>query len=225
MLDRIRGGLIVSIQPEAESALNSPAFVAAFARCAQENGAAAVRIEGAERIGAVRHAVSVPIVGLIKRRDGDFAPYITTAVADVEAIARAGADVIAFDATPRERASGATVPDLIEAIHDQGALAMADCATLEEGRAAAESGADIVATTLFGYTEATRGATLPAIALVREFASLHPFAVCEGGIAQPEHVQFAFAAGASAVCAGTAISNVDALVRRFANVTPKRRDS
>jgi hypothetical protein len=69
ILEQLRGGLIVSIQPEAASVLNTPATVALFAQCAVANGAAGVRIEGAERIAAVRAAVSVPIVGLIKRTD------------------------------------------------------------------------------------------------------------------------------------------------------------
>ena len=40
---------------------------------------------------------------------------------------------------------------------------MADCATAEDVRRAAEAQADIVATTLCGYTEETRGTALPAL--------------------------------------------------------------
>jgi N-acylglucosamine-6-phosphate 2-epimerase len=221
VLDRLRGGLVVSIQPEADSMFNTPELVALFARCAQANGAVALRIEGTERIAAVRAAVPLPIVGIIKRKEAGFEPYITPALADVDAIADAGADIVAFDATGRIRPGGASLDAMIERIHERGALAMADCATREDGAAAAEAGADAIATTLFGYTPQTRTQRPPGLALLSEFAALHPFAICEGGIADPDQLQIAFAAGASAVVIGTAITNVDALVRRFASATPR----
>jgi N-acylglucosamine-6-phosphate 2-epimerase len=93
---------------------------------------------------------------------------------------------------------------------------MADCSTAEEMRAAAEAGADIVATTLCGYTEATRGRELPAFDVVQACAALRTFTILEGGVADPLHAQAGLAAGADAVVVGTAISNLDALVRRFA---------
>ncbi len=85
---------------------------------------------------------------------------------------------------------------------------------------AAAAGAAIVATTLCGYTEATRGAALPALELVRACAASGAFAICEGGVGVPGDVRAAFAAGAQAVVVGTAITNVDVLVRRFAAAVP-----
>jgi N-acylglucosamine-6-phosphate 2-epimerase len=225
MLDRLRGGLIVSIQPEPNSELNTPAFVGVIARCAQANGAAAVRIEGLERIERVRAEVAIPIVGLIKRLQAGFEPYITTSIEDVAAIAAAGADIVAVDATDRARPGGADVSALIEAAAASGALSMADCATYADGVAATAAGADVIATTLYGYTPATSGSRPPGIGLVAELAAIHPFALCEGGLDHPDQVRLAFAAGASAVCVGTAISNIDALVRRFSQAAPKRRNS
>jgi N-acylglucosamine-6-phosphate 2-epimerase len=99
-------------------------------------------------------------------------------------------------------------------------LAMADCS--EEPDAEPALGADILATTLAGYTERTRGRTLPALDLVALFAARHPFTICEGGIASPLEVRAAFAAGANAIVVGTAITNVDVLVRRFAEAVPRR---
>ena len=57
---------------------------------------------------------------------------------------------------------------------------------------------------------------LPALDLLAELAALSPFALCEGGIAAPVAVRTAFASGASAVVVGTAITNIDWLVRAFA---------
>lgn len=222
VLAALRGGLIVSIQPRASSVLDTPETVVLFARCAAQNGAAGLRIEGVERVKAVRSAVALPIVGLIKRRHSIFAPYITATVEDIDALVAAGADAIAFDATPRPREGGATASDLVRAVRARERVAFADCAQLEDARVATAAGAEIVATTLAGYTQETRGCELPAIELVERMARLHPFAVCEGGIASPQDARAAFAAGASAVTVGTAISDTDALVARFAEAAPRR---
>jgi len=215
-LARLRGGLIVSVQAEAGSLLNTPETIALLARCAVQNGAAGVRIEGLERIRAVRAAVDVPIVGLVKRTHRDFPVYITPGLDDVAAIAAAGAEIVAFDATDREREGSAGAAELTGAAHRANALALADCATHSDGRSAAAAGADALATTLAGYTDATRGRALPALDLLAELAALTPFALCEGGVAAPAMVRTAFASGASAVVVGTAITNIDRLVRAFA---------
>jgi len=217
----MRGGLIVSVQAEADSLLNTPETIALLARCAVQNGAAAVRIEGLERVRAVAAAVDVPVVGLIKRADPRFPVYITPATADIAELAAAGAGVVAFDATDRARDGGASLAQLVATAHAAGALALADCATADDGRRAQLAGCDAVATTLAGYTDETAGRSLPALDLLGALAALHPFALCEGGVGVPEQVRAAFAAGASAVVVGTAITNVDVLVRRFASAAPR----
>lgn len=216
------GGLIVSIQPPADSVLNRPEIVALLARAAVANGASGVRIEGAERIAAVRRAVEVPIVGLIKRAYPGFEPYITVTAADIAEVAGAGADVIAFDATGRARPGGFTVGAAVAAIRALGGLAMADCATAAEMTAAAAAGAAIVATTLCGYTAGTRGTPLPAIELLRSVKANGALRVVEGGVASPDDVRRAFAAGADAVVAGTAF-DLDARVRLFAQAATRER--
>ena len=221
VLERLRGGLIVSVQAEADSVLNTPETIALLARCAEQNGAAGVRAEGETRLRAVRSAVRGPIVGLVKRRHTGFEPYITTTLDEIEAVVASGCELVAFDATERPRAGGLDVPGLVRALHVRSRLAMADCATLADMEAAAAAGADVVATTLAGYTKATRGRTLPALDLIEAFAPRHPFVVCEGGIASPDDVRRAFAFGAAAVVAGTALTNVDVLIRRFASAAPR----
>lgn len=222
-LDRLRGGLIVSIQPEAGSVLNAPETVALLARCAVANGAAGVRIEGGVRIAAVRAAVAVPIVGLVKRAYPGFVPYISPTEAELDEIAGAGAEIVAFDATGRARPTGLGVAGLVAGVRARGGMPMADCATAGEMRAAAAAGAAIVATTLCGYTEETQGAVLPALELVAAARPDGAFVIAEGGVATPDDVRRAFAAGADAVVVGTAISNIDALVRGFAQAAPRQR--
>ncbi len=215
LLDRLRGGLIVSVQAEADSPLNAPDAIALLGRVAAANGAVGLRAEGGARLGALRRAVGVPLVGIVKRRYDGYEPYITATLREVAEVVAAGADIVAFDATARARPGGLGVAALIAAIRARGALPMADCADAGDVRRAAAAGAAIVATTLCGYTEPTRGTVLPALELVRACAASGAFAVCEGGVAAPADLRAALAAGAQAVVVGTAITNVDVLVRRF----------
>jgi N-acylglucosamine-6-phosphate 2-epimerase len=223
VVERLRGALIVSVQAEADSVLNTPETIALFARCAVANGAAGVRVEGEARIAAVRAALpDIPIVGIVKRAHEGFEPYITSTVEEVALVARAGASIVAFDATARERSDGSSVAALVEHARAQGLAAMADCSDESDAVAAAAAGADMVGTTLAGYTAPTRGRPLPALDLLSSIARSGAFAVCEGGVATPGDLRAAFAGGADAVVVGTAITNLDVLVRRFADAAPRR---
>jgi N-acylglucosamine-6-phosphate 2-epimerase len=187
-----------------------------MAAASQDGGAVAVRIEGVENLLAVRQRVALPIVGLVKREYPGFDAYISPTLAEVGSIIGAGAEIVAFDATSRPRPDGSLLIDTIRAVHAAGRLAMADCATAEDGAAASAAGADILATTLCGYTPRTKNHTLPAFDLVTELSRLGRFGVCEGGVRMPADVRAALDAGADAVVVGTAITNVDWLVREFA---------
>jgi N-acylglucosamine-6-phosphate 2-epimerase len=222
ILQRLAGGLVVSVQACADSLLNTPQTIALLASVAERNGACGVRIEGAARIGVVRRAVSLPIIGIVKRAYPGFEPYITATQREVDEAAAAGADIIAFDATRRPRPGGASTAALIASIRARGALPMADCADLEDARMAAAQGAALVGTTLCGYTDATRGTILPAFHLLGPMRSLGVFTVCEGGVGLPQDVQCAFGAGADTVVVGTAITNIDVLVQRFARAAPRQ---
>lgn len=214
LLRRLRGGLIVSVQAEAGSPLDDPVLLAAMARAAQDGGAVAVRVQGVANLEAVRKRVNLPIIGIVKREYPGFEPYITPTVREVEELA--GCAIIAFDATSRPRPQQTSLEQLVAAIHRAGALAMADCARSEDGRAARKAGAEILATTLCGYTKETAGIALPALDLVRELAHLAAFTICEGGVHEPASAAEALRAGADAVVVGTAITNLRWVVARFA---------
>ena len=221
VLERLRGGLIVSVQAEPDSLLRSPETIALLSRVAVANGAMGIRAEGSARLGAVRRAVDVPIIGIVKRSYDGFAPYITASDREIAEVCASGAEIVAFDATVRERPDGRDVAGVVAAIHKRGRIAMADCATEEDVHRAAAAKADIVATTLCGHTDDTRGEWLPAFDLVRTCAASGAFAICEGWIGTSHDVRRAFEVGANAVVVGTAITDVDRLVRRFAAATPR----
>jgi N-acylglucosamine-6-phosphate 2-epimerase len=221
VLEALRGGLIVSVQAKPGSPLDDPAVLSAMALAAQDAGAVAVRMQGVANLVAARRRVQIPIVGIIKREYAGYEPYITPTPSEVRAVLEAGCDVVAFDATRRARPGASSTREMVGEIHRGGALAMADCAAAEDAAPALEAGADILATTMCGYTAETATTPLPAVVLVRAFSRAGAFTICEGGIRTPSMAAAAMAAGADAVVVGTAISDIGWLVGEFAAALPK----
>jgi len=218
--ERLRGGLIVSVQAPEGSPLRDPSVIAAMAEAALANGAVGVRLESPEHIGAVRRRCpDALIVGLWKRTFADSAVYITPGWAEIASVWAAGADVVALDATDRPRPGGVLLEDLVaRARQELGAPLMADIDTLANGLRAAELGCDWIGTTLYGYTEATAAAAPPAWELLAALrAALPPerLLICEGGIASAGQARQALDLGADAVVVGTAITGIDLQVAAY----------
>ena len=220
-LERLRGKLIVSCQAPFGSPLNEPAIISAMALTAEQEGAAGVRLNYLANIQAARQRISIPIIGIEKVVTDGFDVYITPTFSIAEQLAQSGADIIALDATRRPRPNGEIIEALIPRIRKNlQRPVMADIATFEEGLFAADCGADIVATTLCGYTAESQGASLPALNLLENLARRLPVPIiCEGGVASPEDLRRAFDAGAFAVVVGTAITGINQLVQQFVCAT------
>jgi N-acylglucosamine-6-phosphate 2-epimerase len=213
-------GLIVSVQAPEGSPLRDPDVIAAMAEASLRNGASGVRLESPEHIGAVRRRCpDALIVGLWKRTYPDSSVYITPGWEEIRAVWGAGADVVALDATERQRPGGEDLEQLINrARRELGASLMADVDSVANGLRAATLGCDWVGTTLYGYTEATAASHPPAWALLPQLKQQLPAAVsliCEGGIASPQQARQALDAGADAVVVGTAITGVDLQVAAY----------
>jgi N-acylglucosamine-6-phosphate 2-epimerase len=209
-------GLIVSCQARADNPLHGPQFMGAMALAARDGGAVAIRANGPEDIGAVR-AAGLPVVGIFKVFADDRPVYITPDFASAEAVVEAGAEIVALDCTDRPR-HGEAPAVLIRRIREElGAEVFADVSTLGEGVSAADHGADYVATTLSGYTDARgRAATEPDIALVEALArAVSVPVVAEGRYNRPALVRRGFEAGAHAVVVGTMITNPREITRMF----------
>ncbi|HEY3676382.1 MAG TPA: putative N-acetylmannosamine-6-phosphate 2-epimerase [Candidatus Tumulicola sp.] len=215
VLEKLRGGLIVSVQAYDGSAIDRSDVLAAMAQAAIANKAVGIRARGLACLTTMRAAFVAPLIGLVKVAYEGFEPFITPTIDDVRAVASTGADIVAFDATGRARPDGSTIADLVAAAVEAGRLAMADCATFDDALRASEAGAHIVATTLSGYTRETAGRVLPDLELVERMSALDTFVVCEGGVHDPVQLREALKHGADAVVVGTAITNVDWLVQRF----------
>jgi len=210
---RLRGGLIASCQPVRGGPLDRPQLVAALAQATEAGGAVALRLEGLADLEATRAVTRLPIIGLLKKEVPGSPVYITPHLADVEALARRGAEIIAFDATQRPRP--VPVAELIAAIHAQGCLAMADVSTLEEGLEAHRLGADFVGSTLSGYTDHSPRLVGPDLELVRQLAAHGVRAIAEGRIGTPQEARAALEAGAFAVTVGTALTRIELLTKAF----------
>lgn len=219
-LDAVRGSLIVSAQAPTGHPLRDTRTIAFLAKAAEAGGSTAIRCGGyggLADIEAVVHAVSVPVIGLTK--EGDTGVYITPSVASAVAVAKAGAAVVAIDATDRPRQDGSTFAEQVAAVHEAGAIAMADIATVAEAVAAHEAGADLISTTLAGYTphrEKTEGPDLELIRDIRAQLGDSIFLIGEGRFHTPEHVRAGREAGADAIIVGTAITDVAWITTRFA---------
>jgi len=213
-LARLAGGLVVSCQPVSGGPFDGVEGVVAFARAAVAAGAVGLRIEGAANVAAVVQACGVPVIGLVKRDLVHSAVRITPFLEDVQALADAGAAIIAFDATARSRP--VPVAALIGAVKARGRVAMADCATIVDGRHAVAAGADVVGSTMAGYTGNGPVPMLPDLVLVRELAQLGRPVFAEGRYNTPELAAAAMRAGASAVVVGSAITRPEHVTGWFA---------
>jgi N-acylglucosamine-6-phosphate 2-epimerase len=215
LVDGLRGGLVVSCQAYAGEPMRDPGTMVRIARAAVIGGAVAVRLQG---IADIRSAadLTVPIVGLWK--DGDAEVFITPTLRHARAVADAGAQIVAIDGTRRPRPDGLSLADTVAGLRSSHpeVLVMADCGSLDDAIAAEAAGADILGTTLAGYTgerEKTAGPDVELIALIAERCSTP--VIAEGRVHSPIDAAAARRAGAHAVCVGTAITHPSTITSWF----------
>ena len=221
-LGALRGGLVVSCQAPPGSPLAETGHMVAFARAAAAGGACGIRAEGVDDIVAIKRAVELPLIGLRKRRVPDSEVYITPELEDARAVAGAGADIVAVDATLRPRPGPLDSESLLgELTRELGVPVLADIDCVDAAVAARGAGAAAVATTLSGYTggDVPEG---PDLGLVAQLAAeLDCPVLAEGRYASADLVREAFEAGAWAVVVGAAITDPVSLTRRFSAASPR----
>jgi N-acylglucosamine-6-phosphate 2-epimerase len=216
VIEGFEGGLIVSCQAAPGNPLHGPRFMAAMARAAAQGGAVGLRAEGTQDVKAVVDATGLPVIGIRKVGSVADGVFITPTFRDAADVAAAGAAIIATDGTARPRPDGHDLPSLVTRIHDELRLpVMADVDSVGSGEYAQRAGADVLATTLSGYT----GGTVPPgpdVDLLRDLVRTSSVPViAEGRYWTPESVADAIQAGAHAVVVGTAITNPLEITRRF----------
>jgi N-acylglucosamine-6-phosphate 2-epimerase len=215
VLDR---GLIVSCQALEDEPLHSPYIMSRMAVAAAQGGAIAIRANSGVDIAAIAEAVDLPIIGIRKRVYGDYPVFITPTMREVREVARAGARIVALDATDRKRPEGIALEDLVSDARREfpEIFLMADISTFEEAKRACELGFDLISSTLSGYTDNTKGRVLPDVALLKRMHdTLETPLIAEGGIWTLEDVDAVMQAGVYAAVVGTAITRPREITRRF----------
>ena len=220
LFDTFKGGLIVSCQALAGEPLFGSDVMAKLALAAKIGGAVGLRANTPIDCAAIKAAVpELPLIGLWKVDIVGFEDvYITPRLQDAVAVAEAGAEIIALDATLRPHPEGSAA-DLIRAVKEAtGRLVLADIDTEAAALAAIEAGADAVSTTLSGYTPGSPALDGPDLELVSRLASrnLPVPVIAEGRIHTPEMARAALDAGAWAVVVGGAITRPAQIAARFA---------
>jgi N-acylglucosamine-6-phosphate 2-epimerase len=209
IIDKLKNKLIVSCQAEGNSPFNSPEGVTMFAKAAILGGASAIRSEGIEKTKMIIEQTNVPIIGLVKSKFEDGSVRITGSFKDVEDLISIGTHIIAIDGTFRKR-ENLSGPDFIEAVKSKfNCLIMADIAKLDEAIACKEAGADLISTTLNGYTTETISDKVkePNYDLVNQLVKrIKTPVVAEGRINTPEAAKKMIELGAYAIVVGTAIT-------------------
>ncbi len=228
MLERLQGGLIVSCYagPDFNEEMGKPEVMVCVAKSCIAGGAKAIRTNW-ENVSAVKAAVDVPVIGLKKiyksgdMITGDF--RITPTLKEVEELLKAGADGIAVDGTIRERYDELTLEQFISAVKKEfHTFVIADISTVEEGVAAWNFGADMVGTTLSGYTPYSKNplpfghlpSPDPDYEIIRELrAAGVEHIVAEGRITNGEKMKKALEAGAHCAVIGTSITEPRKIVK------------
>ena len=218
LLERLKGGMIVSCQAEGDDPFNAdPEYMALFARAAEMGGAIGIRTQGIAKLEAIKRATKLPVIGLLKSQFPDGTVRITGSFAEVEQLICSKSDIVAIDGTFRER-EGLSGPEFIKAVKESyGCLVLADIATYEEAKACEAAGADCVSTTLNGYTPDTKQFyDGPNYDVLRECVNGLTIPVfAEGRYNTPLEAGKAMELGAYAVISGTAITRPRVITQWF----------
>lgn len=222
ILNKIKNKIIVSSQAQKNEPLyNEIAMNALIETIVVLGKTDCLRLAGARDVKNTKEKFgdSVVVIGITKP---DIIPvnykelvYITPNIEDANSLIEAGADIIAFDATKRERKT--SVLELINFIHSKNKMAMADIAEFNEAKEAYELGADIISTTLSGYTKNTENAPdAPDFNLLQKCVKeLKCPIILEGKTKDYKDVKHAFELGAYAVVIGSMVTRPHKIIEEF----------
>lgn len=199
--------LIVSAQASEGAAVDDPETLYKLAKTSVDQGVEIVRLEGADNIRHIKSKLSVPVIGLIKKKYSDSEVYITPTEQEVKRLIALGCEIIALDATPRSRPGNADLDSMVALIQRSGCLAMADCDSEASIDLACRLDFDLIGTTLAGYTKARAATIGPDFDLVRYAVSKGKPVIAEGRYAQRWQVESALRIGAKGVVVGGAIND------------------
>lgn len=219
-INEIKHQVIVSVQAMPDEPLYNEVCMKGMMESVMNGGAKVLRVAG-ERDVKIAKTLGATVIGITKP---DGLPtnwkeiiYITPTTVESQLLIDAGADIVAFDGTSRPRPNDCSLKDIIDLIKSNGKLAMADISTFEEGLNCFELGADVLSTTLSGYTlESLSDNEAPDFELLEKLVkSTEIPVILEGRIWNPKDVTKAFELGAHSVVIGSAITRPQLITKRF----------
>ena len=219
----MKGTIIVSCQatPGEPLYMRDQSIMYLMARAAKQAGAKMIRTSSVRDIVEIKEETGLPVIGLIKREYPGYTGRITMTMREVDECMAAMADIVSIDCTDCERGDGLTAPEFLREVKRKypNIIIMADCATLEEAVAAYEAGADLVGSTMNGYTPQTAHCKGdPNYELVEQMVAKLPCPViAEGRVHTPEQARKMLELGAWAVVVGGAITRPLEIATRFMN--------
>lgn len=220
ILNKIKGKLIISSQAAVNEPLyNEIAMNAMIETIVRMGEIDALRLAGYRDIKNTKekYGEQVTIIGITKP---DVIPknykelvYITPDVENAKQVIEAGADIVAFDSTTRNKHA----EEIIEIIHKNNRLAMGDIASFNDAEYAVNKGCDIISTTLSGYTKETENnPNTPDFELLKKCTDKFNIPVImEGKIWDKHEVKHAFELGAHSVVIGSAITRPHNIIQKF----------
>ncbi len=220
----MKGQIIVSCQATPGEPLydRDRSLMPYMAQAAKLAGARMIRTSSVRDIIGIKEATGLPVIGLIKREYPGYTGRITMTMREVDECMDALADIVSIDCTDCTRGDGLTPAEFLIRVKEKypNIIIMADCATEKEAVAAFEAGADLVGTTMNGYTPQTADQKGdPNFALAETLAKRLPCPViAEGRVHTPEQARKMLDLGVWAVVVGGAITRPLEIAQRFFSV-------
>lgn len=223
MLEDIKNHLIVSCQALEYEPLHSSFIMSKMALAAYQGGAKGIRASTIEDIQAIKKEVDLPIIGIIKQEYEGSVVFITPTIKEVDALVKEGVDIIAMDATIRERPHHIYLDDFFKEVRKKypNQKFMADCSTIEEAIHADELGFDFIGTTMVGYTKESKGLKIEEndFEIIRTIIQKvkHPV-IAEGNIDTPQKAKRVLELGCYSVVVGSIITRPQLITKRFTDI-------
>ena len=223
MLEDIKNHLIVSCQALEYEPLHSSFIMSKMALAAYQGGAKGIRANTIEDIQAIKKEVDLPIIGIIKQEYEGSVVFITPTIKEVDALVKEGVDIIAMDATIRERPHHVYLDDFFKEVRKKypNQKFMADCSTIEEAIHADELGFDFIGTTMVGYTKESKGLKIEEndFEIIRTIIQKvkHPV-IAEGNIDTPQKAKRVLELGCYSVVVGSIITRPQLITKRFTDI-------
>lgn len=223
MLEDIKNHLIVSCQALEYEPLHSSFIMSKMALAAYQGGAKGIRANTIEDIQAIKNEVDLPIIGIIKQEYEGSVVFITPTIKEVDALVKEGIDIIAMDATIRERPHHIYLDDFFKEVRKKypNQKFMTDCSTIEEAIHADELGFDFIGTTMVGYTKESKGLKIEEndFEIIRTIIQKvkHPV-IAEGNIDTPQKAKRILELGCYSVVVGSIITRPQLITKRFIDI-------